>query len=141
MARGFMDGLRRGRDEAIAARGRRRPAVEAEPDADTSQVGDVSWEDAYRALEAQHEETKQLVGELADTVELLRARVVELIGGAEPLAKVLRLPGAKTWLLQRFHPDKYPEADERQSELLNDAIKAINAAYAVIEKERQASAD
>src|ERR1700733_1471490 len=130
MASGFMDGLRRGRDEAIAARRRRRPAVEAEPaDSDTSQVGDASWEDAYRALEAQHEETKQLVGELAETVELLQARVVELIGAAEPMAKVLRLPGVKTWLLQRFHPDKYPEADERQSELLNDAIKAINAAY------------
>ena len=57
------------------------------------------------------------MGELAETVELLQARVVELIGGAEPMAKVLRLPGVKTWLLQRFHPDKYPEADERQSEV------------------------
>lgn len=141
MARGFMDGLRRGRDEAIAARGRRRPAGEAEPDSDTSQAGDASWEDTYRALEAQHEETRQLVGELAETVELLQARVVELIGGAEPMAKVLRLPGVKTWLLQRFHPDKYPEADERQSELLDDAIKAINAAYAVIAKELQSEAD
>jgi hypothetical protein len=134
-----MDGLRRGRDAAIAARGRRRPAVEA--DTDPSQSDDGSFEEAFRALEAEHEETKQLVGELAETVELLQARVVELIGAAEPMAKVLRLPGVKTWLLQRFHPDKYPEADERQSELLNDAIKAINAAYAVIEKERQSSAD
>src|SRR5690242_14238946 len=98
MASGFMDGLRRGRDAAIAARSRQRPP--AEIDTDQPAIGDEVWNDAGRPPEAEHEESKKLIAELVETVELLQGRVVELIGGTEPMAKVLRLPGVKTWLLQ-----------------------------------------
>jgi hypothetical protein len=76
-------------------------------------------------------DTKRLLVELKDYAEQLQNRVVELIAGAEPMAKALRLPGVKTYLLQRFHPDKYPDADDRQRELFTEAFKTITAAYAV----------
>jgi len=47
------------------------------------------------------------------------------------MAKALRLPGVKEFLVKKFHPDKYPDADERQRALLTEAIKIINAAYAL----------
>jgi hypothetical protein len=138
MASGFMDGLRRGRDAAIAARGRqRRPSVEAEPDYDTPQMDDSSGEEAYRALEAEHEESKRLIAELAETVELLDRRVIELIKGAEPMANVLRIPGVRTFLLQHCHPDRHPNASAEEREVWTEAMKAINLVYAFLAKELQ----
>jgi hypothetical protein len=140
MAKGFMEGLRRGRDAAIAAGGRRRPS--AEVDADESQVDDdASLPDAYRALQAEHEESKRLVAELAETVELLQGRVIELIKGAEPMANVLQLPGVKKYLRMRFHPDQHANASDEQIEKLTEAMQTINAAYAVIEKELHSAED
>jgi hypothetical protein len=75
------------------------------------------------------DDQRRLIGELKDYAEQLQNRVVELIAGNEPMAKALLLPGVKTFLLQRFHPDKYPDADERQHELLTEAMKTITAAY------------
>jgi hypothetical protein len=75
-------------------------------------------------------EAKELLGEMTDYAEKMEARVIELIAGSEPMAKALLLPGVKTFLLQRFHPDKYPNADDKQRELLTNALKTINAAYA-----------
>jgi hypothetical protein len=77
-------------------------------------------------------DTKRLLAELKDYAEQLQNRVVELIAGAEPMAKALRLPGVKTYLLQRFRPDKSPDADDRQRELFTEAFKTITAAYAVV---------
>jgi hypothetical protein len=97
------------------------------PDAADQSAADVA---ALQERENELTETVRLVAELKDYAEQLENRVAELIAGAEPMAKVLRLPGVKTFLLTKFHPDKYPEADERQCALLTEAIKTINAAYA-----------
>ncbi len=148
----YWDNIRQRRNEMRAARGaqplpeRRRstdgadenalPAWDEMPD-ELGATHAAEVEAALQEREAQLDEAKRLVGELKDYAEQLQNRVAELIAGNEPLAKVLRLPGVKTWLLQRFHPDKYPDADERQKELLNDAMKAITAAYAAIVKESQ----
>jgi hypothetical protein len=139
MASGFLDGLRRGRDAAIAARGRRRPAVES--DTDPSQTDDGSLEQAFRALESEHDESKRLIGELVETVELLQGRVKELIAGAEAMASVLRLRGVKNFLLLSFHPDRHPDASEQERKVFEEAMQTINAAYAVIAKELQSEAD
>ena len=40
------------------------------------------------------------------------------------------LPGLKTFLLQRFHPDKHPEADEQQRRAFTEAMQAIFAVVA-----------
>lgn len=85
---------------------------------------------ALRQCQAELAEALRLVRELTDYVELTENRVIELIAEAEPMAKALRLPGVKTFLLQRFHPDKYPGADEKQRALLTEALKTINTAYA-----------
>ena len=50
------------------------------------------------------------------------------------MAKTLRLPGVKKFLLEKFHPDKYPEADERQRALLTEATQTITAAYALADE-------
>ena len=60
--------------------------------------------------------------------------MAQLTAGVEPMAKVLMLPGVKTFLLQRFHPDKHPEADEQQRRALTEAMQAITAAYAAVAK-------
>ena len=84
-------------------------------------------------------ETKQLLTEMTDYAEKMEARVIELIAGSEPMARALLLPGVKTFLLQRFHPDKHPGADDRQRELLTSALKTINAAYAMAGELRTAN--
>src|SRR5208337_3230719 len=94
----------------------------------------AEMEAALQQRDAELTETKRLVAELKDYAEQLQSRVVELIAGAEPMAKVLRLPGVKTFLLQRFHPDKYPDADDRQRALMTEALKTINAAYALADE-------
>jgi hypothetical protein len=86
-------------------------------------------EDALQQRADELLEIKRLLAEMADYAELMEARVIELIAGAEPMAKALLLPGVKTFLLQRFHPDKYPDAGEKERELLTNALKTINAAY------------
>jgi hypothetical protein len=75
-------------------------------------------------------EAKQLLAEMTDYAEKMEARVIELIAGSEPMARALMLPGVKIYLLQRFHPDKYPDADDQQREQLTNALKTNNAAYA-----------
>jgi hypothetical protein len=95
----------------------------------------VDLEAALQARDRELADAKQLIAELKDYAEQLQDRVVELIAGAEPMAKALRLPGVKTYLLQKFHPDKYPEADDKQRELLTAALKTISAAYTVAASE------
>ena len=143
---GFWNAFRQGRDQARAARGapplsdeqRNAPHDEWEPQpwdeppdtAGQNPAGVAELQLALQQREAELAETKRLIAELKDYAEQLQGRVVELIAGAEPMAKALRLPGVKTFLLQRFHPDKYPDADDQQRELLTEALKTINAAYA-----------
>ncbi len=143
MAAGFMDAFRQGRAEARAARG--APSLSADewnagPDFDAGERNDdagqpaadaAGLEAALRQREAEITDSKRILAEMTDYAEQLQARVIELIAGAESLAKTLRLPGVKTFLLQRFHPDKYPDADDKQRELLTEAMKTITAAYAI----------
>jgi hypothetical protein len=146
--------VRQRRNEMRAARGapplpeRRRstgglgedapPSWEETPDAaGGEETRGADLQAALQQREAELDEARRIIRELKDYAEQLQNRVVELIAGNEPMAKVLRLPGVKTWLLQRFHPDKFPDADERQNALLNDAMKAITAAYATVAKEFQ----
>ena len=50
------------------------------------------------------------------------------------MARTLRLPGVKTFLFNKFHPEKYPEADDKQRELLTETTKTITAAYALADQ-------
>jgi hypothetical protein len=139
----FMSEFRKGRNEARAVRGapplprRERDAWdgdEAAPAERNDGAGNARLAELEPALGESGDElanTKRLLGEMADYAEKMEARVIELIAGAEPMAKTLRLPGVKTYLLQRFHPDKYPDADAEQRGLLTNALKTINAAYAL----------
>jgi hypothetical protein len=104
-----------------------------QPSWDETPLGDVA-EPQAALQDGELAEAKRLLAEMTDYAEQLEARVVELIAGAEPMARVLRLPGVKNYLREKFHPDKYPEADERQHEQLTEALKTINAAYALAEK-------
>jgi hypothetical protein len=151
---GFREAFEQGRNQARASRGapplsglkRDAFAEEAMTERGQDQQEPPSWGDAPEAgspaavaelqaalLERDGEltENRRLLAEVKDYAEQLQSRVVELIAGAEPMAKALRLPGVKTFLLQRFHPDKYPAADDRQRELLTEAMKTITAAYAL----------
>lgn len=149
---GFREAFREGRNQARAARGAQPLASEGldHPPGDGGMAG--KWDlveqqavtgdagqnppeptELQAALQKRDDELaecKRLVGELKDYAEQLQSRVVELIAGAEVMAKVLRLPGVKTFLLQRFHPDKFPDADEKTRAMLDEAIKTINTAYA-----------
>jgi hypothetical protein len=80
------------------------------------------------------------LAEITALAEQLQARVDELeAGGAEVtvLAGVLRLPGVKTWLLSRFHPDKHTDANETERKALTDASQMINAAYEFVERRNE----
>ena len=136
----FRDAFRQGREQARAARGAPplsrngwdAPAAPDEAAADNAAEppGSAEFEEALRQRDDDLAEAKQLLTEMTDYAEKMEARVIELIAGSEPMAKALLLPGVKVYLLQRFHPDKYPDADEKQRELLTNALKTINAAYA-----------
>jgi hypothetical protein len=85
------------------------------------------------------EDQDNALAELTDLAEQLQARVDELeaerdASPAELFASVLRLPGVKTWLLSRFHPDKHPDANETERRVLTDTLQKINAAYEILER-------
>jgi hypothetical protein len=143
---GFRDAFRQGREQARAARGapplsseqrgrdwREQQSSDEAPDAPAAQnsAGVAELQAALQERDDELADKKRLLAEFADYTEQLQNRVVELIAGAEPMAKVLRLPGVKAFLLQRFHPDKHPDADDRRRELLTEALKTINTAYAL----------
>jgi hypothetical protein len=128
----FREAFRQGREQARAARGA-PPLSSSEWDAPGGRadaMDTAATEDALRQRDDELAEAKQLLGEMTDYAEKMEARVIELIAASEPMAKALLLPGVKTFLLQRFHPDKYPNADDTKRELLTNALTTINAAYA-----------
>jgi hypothetical protein len=135
----FKEAFRQGREQARAARGApplsRNGWDASAPDeaaADDAAEAPViaEFEEALRQRDDDLAEAKQLLTEMTDYAEKMEGRVIELIAASEPMARVLLLPGVKVYLLQRFHPDKYPDADDKQRELLTNALKTINAAYA-----------
>jgi hypothetical protein len=87
-----------------------------------------------RERDGQAAESKQLIADLAAFAEQLQARVAGLETVATPLVAVLLMPGVKAMLINRFHRDKHPEANAEQRAAYDEAMRVINAAYAVIEK-------
>jgi hypothetical protein len=151
---GFREAFRQGRDEARAARGapplpreeqELRPGewADGEPADDTAQnpARIAELEASLRERDDEIAETKRLLAEVTEFAEQMQSRVVELIAGAEPMAKVLLLPGVKTFLLQRFHPDKHPTADNEQHELLTAALQTITTAYGLAKEIRTQTSD
>jgi hypothetical protein len=135
----FKEAFRQGREQARAARGApplsgndwNAPGFgEAAADNAAEPTDAAAFEEALRQRDDDLAEAKQLLAEMTDYAEKVEARVIELIAMSEPMAKALLLPGVKSYLLQRFHPDKYPDADDNQRALLTSALKTINAAYA-----------
>ncbi len=105
---------------------------------------------ALREREAECDVKKEALDELVPLVEQLQARNAELeampdAGG--PCADVLRLPAistktvkvpsVKNLLLDRFHPEKHPKADDDAKQALKDATLKINAAYDAIKRGRR----
>jgi hypothetical protein len=133
----FREAFQQGREQARAARGapplsgiERDGFGDAAADKGPEPASTPEFEEALRQRDNDLIEAKQLLKEMTDYAEKMENRVIELIAGSEPMARALLLPGVKTYLVQRFHPDKYPDADDKQRELLTSALKTINAAYA-----------
>jgi hypothetical protein len=127
---GFMDEFRRGRAQARAARG--APPLD-QWDAGPDDVPDERIEDAEQ-LPARVAELTAALCELTEYAEQLRTHVAGLETVAAPLVAVLLMPGIKAMLVNRFHPDKHPEANAEQRAAYGEALRVINEAYAVIEK-------
>jgi len=105
---------------------------------------------ALDGLVAFAERKTQALDELVPVVEQLQARVAELEAmpdGGEIFAEVLRLPAismktvkvpsVKNLLLDRFHPEKHPKADDEARQALKERTQKINAAYDVIKRDRR----
>jgi hypothetical protein len=103
--------------------------VDGQPSADVAAL-----QAALQERDAELAANRELVVELKEYAEQLQTRMAELIAGTEPMAKTLLLPGVRPFLLNRFHPDKHPDADEEQKALLTEALQIINAAYAGAEE-------
>ncbi len=76
----------------------------------------------------------QVIGELKGCIDQLESRVVELIAASDAMARALLLPKVKTGLVNAFHPDKHPNADEQERGQLTEATAVITTAYAAAEK-------
>jgi hypothetical protein len=145
----FWEDFRNGRDQVRAAKGAPRVDRDRKQDRDAwdkgagggQASGSAELQAALEQRERELDDAFRLLAEMKEFVELQSNRVIELIGAIEPMANVLRLPGVKTFLLQRFHPDAHPNASAAEREALTEAMKAINAAYAVLSKEFQSAAD
>jgi hypothetical protein len=58
----------------------------------------------------------------------LKDSVAGLETVAAPLVAVLLMPGVKTMLTNRFHPEKHPEANAEQRAAYEEAMSVVNAA-------------
>jgi hypothetical protein len=87
-------------------------------------------ENDIRRLSDELNQHKALLRKAADEVELLERQVETL----QPIATLLQIQGLKAVLLNHFHPDKHPQADERQRKNFNEVLKVINEAYAMVER-------
>ena len=129
---GFMDEFRRGRAQARAARGA-PPLDDGHGAVGPVDAADERIEDAEQHP-ARADELETALRELTEYAEELQARVAGLETVAAPLVAVLLMPGVKAMLVNRFHPDKHPEANPEQRGAYEEALRVINDAYAVIEK-------
>lgn len=86
------------------------------------------------ALKAQLTEDAQRIGTLTEAAAVLRGHLVTAHTAYEPLIEVLKLPGVRKWLLEKFHPDRYPDANPVQRDALERAAGVINAAYDIVKE-------
>lgn len=155
---GFFDDFRRGRDEIRASQaaprtdGRKRSKDadhnngwddraqganqwQEEPVPPPAGPGVAELEAALRESDQNLEEALRIMQGLKEYAEQMEDRVTQLLAGVQPMARVLVLPGVKTFLLHRFHPDKHPDANEEQKLKLTEAMQMITAVYAFLAKE------
>jgi hypothetical protein len=96
--------------------------------------------DGFERVVREESETNERLREAwRQLAEALQARVDELEFGlsAETVfADVLRLPGVRSWLLSRFHPDQHRNANEAQRRVLIKILGKVSAAYELIERRR-----
>jgi hypothetical protein len=78
---------------------------------------------------------------LADELDACRLRIADLTNAVEALttraelfAAVLRLPGARIFLVKLTHPDRHPNAPETDRREFADAAAKVNAAYEILDE-------
>jgi hypothetical protein len=86
-------------------------------------------------LEAQRVQDGQKIEALTEAADQLRGHLGDALASCQPVIEVLKLPGVRKWLLEKFHPDRYPDANEAQKEALANAAALINAAYDVVKQQ------
>ena len=126
---GFWDDFRNGREQVRAARGAPRADRDRkenrQPRNDGAAApGAAELQAALEQRERELDDAFRLLAEMKEFIELQSNRVIELIGAVEPMAKVLRLPGVKTWLLQHFHPDSASECQRGRREVCNGSYES-----------------
>jgi uncharacterized coiled-coil protein SlyX len=84
-------------------------------------------EDTQR-IEILTERVAELGGQLSDA-QAARESLIKIV---KQLIEVLKLPGVRKWLLERFHPDRYPDARPVQRHELENTASLINAAYDIV---------
>ena len=87
-------------------------------------------------------ERDQAQAELADNKDMLAAFAEDaekMQAEWDQLAEVLKLPGMKTLLANRYSRDKHPEATEDVKRAFDDYSKKINVAYDLIKQEAKKS--
>jgi hypothetical protein len=136
---GFMDEFRHGRAAARAARDAPNTGGDDDFDALGGDAGQHSariaeLEAALRERDGEAAKHKQLIADLKEFAEQLQARVAGLETVAAPLVAVLLMPGVKAMLVNRFHPDKHPEANAEQRAAYGEALSVINESYTVVDK-------
>jgi hypothetical protein len=105
--------------------------------------GRTGHADAARLPDGSGSDQEKTFAEVSALADQLNARVLELEAEVAEINElraeitactgVLRLPGVKTWLLSRFHPDKHPDANEEERRAFQESAQMINAAYEVAE--------
>jgi hypothetical protein len=118
-------------DRARGANDRQEPPPPPQPEG----PGVAELEAALRERDQSLEEALRIMAGLKEYAEQMEDRVTQLLAGAQPMARVLLLPGVKSFLLHRFHPDKHPDANEQQKQMLTEAMQMITAIYADLAKE------
>jgi hypothetical protein len=106
-------------------------------DGRTGQVDPGRLSDGARGdQEKTFAELSALADQLNARVEAQDAEIEELRAQITACAGVLKLPGVKTWLLNRFHPDRHPGATDEERKAFDECTQMMNAAYEVVESKR-----
>jgi hypothetical protein len=127
---GFLDGFRRGFEAARAATA--KPGAPIERDEDEPADG---ASDDDRKTVAEVAELAEKLQARVDELEAESAQIDELRAQIKVFTGVLKLPGVKTWVRSRFHPDSHPGANEEERRAFKESAQIINAAYEFVERQ------